>query len=322
MATKVPSLFKIGQAIKGRFGTYIITKEYQAGVWAAKNSLKETVVVKSVADHPRVENERDNLRRFQEQTPCIRPILDEVVNTSIPTTIILKHLDTTLLDASIKRNLNRKELKYVSRRVLEAIQVLHADGYVHTADIKPDNVFINYGQGDLRFANVQLGDLGGSYPMDSKWAKEGTPVGAPMWSSPEIIMERPWNTATDIWSFGAMLISLIYGGNFCLFRPRTVSYDHEEYGLEVLKRQFQYFGPFEKEYLEIASPEVVQAIFWLMQEVPAATMTQFHRTTEREVCQSDKDFIGKIMKLDWRQRPTAKELLEDEWWMEPEESRP
>jgi len=26
-----------------------------------------------------------------------------------------------------------------------------------------------------------------------------------MWTSPEILMELPWNTAADIWSFGAMV---------------------------------------------------------------------------------------------------------------------
>lgn len=75
------------------------------------------------------------------------------------------------------------------------------------ADVKLDNVFVNYGEGDIRFSDVQLGDLGGTYPVDSKYAKEGTPVGAPMWSSPEVIMETPWNTATDIWSFGTVVSS-------------------------------------------------------------------------------------------------------------------
>lgn len=74
-------------------------------------------------------------------------------------------------------------------------------------DVKPDNVFVNYREGDVRFSDVQLGDLGGTYPADSKWAKQGTLVGAPVWRSPEMIMEAPWNTATDIWSFGAMVSS-------------------------------------------------------------------------------------------------------------------
>lgn len=39
-------------------------------------------------------------------------------------------------------------------------------------------------------------------------------------------------------------------------------------------------------------------------------------TTEREVCVRDKEFIGKIMKMDWRDRPRAKELLEDDWFKE------
>lgn len=74
-------------------------------------------------------------------------------------------------------------------------------------DVKLDNIFVNYRKGDIRFSDVQLGDLGGTYPSDSKYAKGGTPVGAPMWSSPEVIMETPWNTATDIWSFGTVVSS-------------------------------------------------------------------------------------------------------------------
>ncbi|MCJ1406506.1 hypothetical protein MMC19_000571 [Ptychographa xylographoides] len=168
------------------------------------------------------------------------------------------------------------------------------DGYVHT-DVKLDNVFVNYREGDIRFLDVQLGDFGGRYTEDSKYAKDGTPVGAPMWSSPRVIMETSWNTATNIWSFGTVLISFIYGGNFDLFRPST----------------FRYFGPFPPMYEEIASPETVTAILYLMQETPQSRTTPFSSTTEREVCKKDKEFIRKIMKMDWRDRPTTKKLLED-----------
>jgi hypothetical protein len=72
-------------------------------------------------------------------------------------------------------------------------------------DIKPNNVFVNLRESDIRFSNVQLGDLSGCYPADSEWATSGTAVGAPMWTSPRILMELPWNTAADIWSFGTML---------------------------------------------------------------------------------------------------------------------
>lgn len=72
-------------------------------------------------------------------------------------------------------------------------------------DVKLDNILVNYGDGDIQFSDVQLPDLGGTQPIDSKYARERTPVGAPMWTSPEVIMETPWNTATDIWSFGTVV---------------------------------------------------------------------------------------------------------------------
>ncbi|PWY89543.1 STE/STE20 protein kinase [Aspergillus sclerotioniger CBS 115572] len=301
------SLLKLGQTLRGRLGRYIITKQVQDTVWFAENQAKETVVVKGVQSHPRVENERDVLKRFQHSTTHLRPLLDEVQEPAEPPIIILNYLEDNLLSSSIKKTLNRQELK--------SLNVLHKDGYVHT-DVKLDNIFVNYKQGENRFSEIQLGDLGGCYPADSTIAKKGTPIGAAMWSSPEVLMETPWNTATDIWSFGTVLISLIYRGDFNLFRPRTVPYGHEEYNLEVLKRQFSYFGPFPGKYQEIASPETVLAILYLMHEIPQSQTTPFIRTTEKEISLRDKNFISKIMMLDWRDRPTAQELLEDGWFQE------
>ena len=91
------------------------------------------MIVMGVYGHPRVENERDILKRFQDQTPFLRPLIDEIEEPSDPLIIVLKHLNDHLLNASMKRTLNQKELKYVSRCILEALKVLHQDNYVHTA---------------------------------------------------------------------------------------------------------------------------------------------------------------------------------------------
>lgn len=53
-----------------------------------------------------------------------------------------------------------------------------------------------------------------------------------------------------------------------------------------------------------------------MQEIPKSDTTPFRMITEREVCRRDNEFIRKIMMMDWRDRPTARELLEDEWFRE------
>jgi hypothetical protein len=41
-------------------------------------------------------------------------------------------LDDDLLNASAAERLTRFEIKYAVRRTLEALKVLHEDGYVHT----------------------------------------------------------------------------------------------------------------------------------------------------------------------------------------------
>jgi hypothetical protein len=110
------------------------------------------------------------------------------------------------------------------------------------------------------------------------------------------------------------LISLIYGGHFYLFKPKGLNRDDEEYILEVFQKQFRYFGPYPAKISEIAPPETVQTILLVMENNPKEKLTPFSRTTEKEVSKRDNVFISKMMKLDWRDRPSAKELLEDEWW--------
>ena len=87
-------------------------------------------------------------------------------------------------------------------------------------------------------------------------------------------------------------------------------------------RQFQFFGPFPAKYEEIANEDTVEVIIWLMKQIPKDKMTSFRRISEKEVCKKDKIFIEAVMKLDPRDRPTARELLEHQWFRDSEEGRP
>ena len=53
-----------------------------------------------------------------------------------------KHLDDDLSNAAEKQNLTRPEIKYVAKRVLKALKVLHEDGYVHSGIRKTSRVLI------------------------------------------------------------------------------------------------------------------------------------------------------------------------------------
>jgi len=97
-----------------------------------------------------------------------------------------------------------------------------------------------------------------------------------------------------------------------MFKP-DVSPDHEEYHLRILTRQCQFFGPFPVSYQEIAPPATLNALMQVMGSLRGKQMP-FARISEREVSKEDKKFILRIMKLDPRDRPSAKQLLDDEWF--------
>jgi serine/threonine protein kinase len=49
-------------------------------------------------------------------------------------------------------------------------------------------------------------------------------------------------------------------------------------------------------------------------------MTPFHCISEKEMFKKDKESVGSMMKMDPRDRPTPRELLEHEWFREGEDS--
>ena len=91
---------------------------------------KETVIVKT-APKRRLDNEREVLQRFHGR-PHIRQLIDVIDQ---PPAIVLEYLDDNLLRASNSKKLERVDIKFVARSVLEALKVLHEDGYVHTGNI-------------------------------------------------------------------------------------------------------------------------------------------------------------------------------------------
>ena len=49
-----------------------------------------------------------------------------------PKSLVLQYLDDHLLNVSKKQRLEGPELRFVARRVLEALTTIHETGYVHT----------------------------------------------------------------------------------------------------------------------------------------------------------------------------------------------
>lgn len=215
-----------------------------------------------------------------------------------------------------KKRLSRPEIKQVARCVLEVLRLLHKDGMVHT-DVKLDNIFVNHGMGgNYRFSDIQLGDCGGVVSQESSFARDGHIIGAAFTRSPETTLQPPWGTATDIWSFGTAMLSLVFGGGYHLFNPEieNVGPESDDYEFTVLKRMHRFFGPFPESYRDFKDEDTMTIVNFINAQGPPPK--PFHRVGWREVPPTDMEFLLKIMKLDPRERPTAEELLTDAWFTE------
>lgn len=88
------------------------------------------MIVKTGPKH-RLDKEREVLQRFHER-PHIRQLIDTIQQ---PPAIVLEYLDDNLLRASNSKKLERVDVKFVARSILEALKMLHEDGYVHTGKV-------------------------------------------------------------------------------------------------------------------------------------------------------------------------------------------
>lgn len=89
-----------------------------------------TVIVKTALKH-RLDNEREVLKYFQGRS-CIRQLVDEIQE---PAALVLEHLGDNLLNASNSKRLGRLDIKLIAKRVLEALNMFHEAGYVHTGTV-------------------------------------------------------------------------------------------------------------------------------------------------------------------------------------------
>lgn len=137
------------------------------------------------------------------------------------------------------------------------------------------------------------------------------------------------------------MISLIHGHDFDVFKAHIWGGFDTDYTHKVLQRHHRIFGPFPDSFREIADAKTMEYIgqiiqkpstnepydrphdgtdpHWMktigedMKSQPAATHYRLP-TTYPEICAEDRAFALRIMKLDPRDRPTAKELLQDVWF--------
>lgn len=65
--------------------------------------------------------------------------------------------------------------------------------------------------------------------------------------------------------------------------------------------------------------DLMELVLHLLEVIPDDQVGLFKMITKREISAVDSAFIQKCTKWDWRERSTAKQLLEDEWFSHMED---
>ncbi|ETN77298.1 hypothetical protein NECAME_03198 [Necator americanus] len=106
----------------------------------------------------------------------------------------------------LEKALTEKQIAYIGRYTCEAVAFLHDNNVIHR-DLKAGNILLT------NDGVVKLADFGVSAKLKDRNEKRDTFIGTPYWMAPEVMMcetfkDQPYDTRSDIWSFGITLIEM------------------------------------------------------------------------------------------------------------------
>ncbi|KAI9723205.1 MAG: hypothetical protein M1828_004308 [Chrysothrix sp. TS-e1954] len=229
--------------------------------------------------------------------------------------IILQHYTEDFLKFMQSGPTFRAQVKRILRDILRGIVALHRKRWVH-CDVKPSNVLVSYTtnpDGSRNIDRVVLCDLEAAVKLNEKQLIHFA-VGNVLWRSPEALAGYKVGFATDVWSFG---VTAIYG------IMKLVIFAYDEVGDDVIPavsvaaNQLSYFGPLPVGLALHLEEHVWSQVFTELHEGfsaenprrPFALWSGF-----KSLLPGDKEFIMRSVNLDPAARPTAEELLKDEWF--------
>lgn len=127
-----------------------------------------------------------------------------------------------------KKTFTEDELWRFSFEILQGIDYLHSNNIIHR-DIKCLNLFLT------KDKKIKIGDLGVSKIVSNINALHCTRVGTPLYLSPELIKQIPYDFKVDIWSIGCSLYHLacleppfngdnliVLGNNIVKAKPKAI----------------------------------------------------------------------------------------------------
>ncbi|KAL7074323.1 hypothetical protein ACQ4LE_006213 [Meloidogyne hapla] len=131
-----------------------------------------------------------------------------------------------------KGSYTERDASNLIRQVLEAVSFMHDNGVVHR-DLKPENL-LYYNQDDD--SKIMISDFGLSKTEES--GIMATACGTPGYVAPEVLQQKPYGKAVDVWSIGVIAYILL-----CGYPP---FYDENDANLfaQIIKGEYEFDSPY------------------------------------------------------------------------------
>ncbi|KAI6647552.1 Fused serine/threonine kinase-like protein [Oopsacas minuta] len=174
-----------------------------------KKCSKEIVALKFMSKLNRHEHELTNIRREIEvmhtlDHPNIIRMLDWHETEDgfcVVTELAQGELFQVLED---DKTLNEAEIQRIAVQLIQALYYLHSRKILHR-DMKPQNILL------CSDGVVKLCDFGFARAMSMETIMLTSIKGTPLYMSPELVQERPYDYTSDLWALGCILYELYAG---------------------------------------------------------------------------------------------------------------
>ncbi|KAL3314818.1 Serine/threonine-protein kinase D1 [Cichlidogyrus casuarinus] len=143
--------------------------------------------------------------------------LDRMFETEERVFVIMEKMRGDMLEmilTSQQGRLTEREAKYLTAQILVALRYLHLRSIVH-CDLKPENVLLTCPVGPSyavaqRFPLAKLCDFGFARIIGDKSFRRSL-VGTPAYLAPEVLKNKGYNRAIDMWSVGVIMYVSLSG---------------------------------------------------------------------------------------------------------------
>ncbi|XP_077988592.1 calcium/calmodulin-dependent protein kinase type 1D-like [Glandiceps talaboti] len=215
----------------GAFSEVVLAQDKASGkMWACKCIDKKSLGRKG---EETLENEVAVLRKCNH--PNIVRLHDIHENKSTVFLVMELVSGGELFDRIVEKgSYTEKDAADIIKQILEAVKYLHDVGIVHR-DLKPENLLF-YSPVDE--AKIMISDFGLSKMDDGAGDDMSTACGTPGYVAPEVLAQKPYGKAVDLWSIGVISYILL-----CGYPPFFDENDSNLFA-QIIKGEYEFDSPY------------------------------------------------------------------------------